>query len=87
MFGNLIEELQYWHLSVDDEDEEGDLEYCEQKFLETLRAIRDLREALLDDLNVYIEKCKADNEPIDLAYYRIKKQLDESTFDLIRSQH
>ena len=85
MFGNLIEELSYWHNSVDDEGDDEELQYCEDKFLETLRAVRDLRAVLLEDLNDYVQECKEDGIPIDIGYYRVKKQLEESTFELIRS--
>jgi hypothetical protein len=87
LFGNLIEELNHWHLCCDDEaryGEEDELQYCEDKFVETLEAVRDMRALLLSDLEEYVRLCKEDNEPVDLGLYRVKKQLDESTFELIR---
>lgn len=84
MFGNLIEELNYWNRACEDEDENMGLEYCEQMFVDSLDAVREMREYLLEDLNEYRRSCKVDNIPIDLSYYRIERQLKESTFALIR---
>jgi hypothetical protein len=78
-FGELVLELNYWH---DISDESGDIQYAESKFLETLEAIRDYREYLINDLDIYFQECKATGTPIDLSYYRIYKQLNESTFKL-----
>lgn len=84
IFGNLIEDLNYWHLSCG-EDENDDLPYCEEKFIESLRAVRDMRAVLLEELEWYLNDCRINQVPIDLSYYRIKKQLEDSTFELIRS--
>lgn len=84
LFGGLIEELNMWHASCEDH-EDDDFEYCEVKFIETLKAVRDTREMLLEDLEKYLEDCKRTDIPIDLSYYRILRQLKESTFDLVRS--
>lgn len=83
LFGNLLEELNMWHSSCDIHEEDS-FEYCESKFVETLKAVRDMRLALLSDLGEYINDCKINNFPIDISLYRIKKQLEESTFELIR---
>lgn len=83
MFGNLIEELNYWHYITEHEEGEYQLEYAEQMFIDTLAAVRDMREILLEELHEYKMDCRANNSPIDLSYHRIEKQLKESTFSLI----
>lgn len=85
MFGNMIEELNHWHQACDDEDGDMEIEYCEQMFVDTLHAVKEMREWLLEDLNEYRRDCELDGIPVDLSYYRIEKQLKESTFSLIRT--
>ena len=84
MFGNLVDELQYWQKCIEDEEVNGDsgdeLDYCESMFTETLDAIREYREMLIGDLEQYVRDCKENDIPVDLGYWRIKKQLYESTF-------
>src|SRR5262245_10397927 len=59
MFGNLVEELGYWHNACNNDDGSDDeFEYCEQMFLDTLAAVRDMREVLLEDFNEYRNDCK-----------------------------
>lgn len=87
LFGNLIEELNYWNKSCEEESDMGegeDLQYCEDKFLETLRSVRDMRAILLNDFTEYKLDCKTNGTPIDLSYYRIERQLKESSFELLR---
>ena len=83
MFGNLIEELNNWQ-RIGEEDDLMDSDYVEDRFIETLAAVRDMRDILLKELEEYEAACRINNEPIDLGYYRIKKQLAESTFSLYR---
>lgn len=83
MFGNLIEELNYWHYICENEEGEQEFEYAEQMFIDSLNAVKELREILLEELDEYKMDCRATNTPIDLGYYRIQKQLKESTFSLI----
>jgi hypothetical protein len=82
MFGNLVEELSYWQRCIEDEEMSGeaDLDYCESRFSETLDAIREFRIILIEDLELYVKDCKANSIPVDLGYWRVKKQLYESTF-------
>lgn len=84
MFGNMIEELNYWHHVCEHEEGETEFEYAEQMFTDTLNAVRELREDLLEELNEYKNTCKTSNIPVDISYHRIQKQLEESTFSLIR---
>ena len=84
MFGNLIEELNYWHYICENEGSEHEFEYAEQMFIETLDSVREMREILLEDLNEYRNDCKLHQIPIDLGYIRVQKQLEQSTFSLIR---
>jgi hypothetical protein len=83
MFGNLIEELSSWQ-RIGEEDDLMDADYIEDRFVETLAAVRDMRDILLKEFEEYERTCKLDNVPIDLSYYRIHKQLKESTFSLYR---
>lgn len=85
MFGNLIEDLNYWHNCCDNEEAEQEAEYCEQKFIETLASVKEMREILLLDFEEYFNDCKLNEIPIDIGYWRIRKQLQESTFELIRT--
>ena len=82
MFGNLIEELNYWHYVCEHEEGEHEFEYAEQMFVDTLNSVREMREILLEELNDYRIDCEANQIPIDLGYFRIQKQLKESTFSL-----
>jgi hypothetical protein len=83
MFGNLIEELNNWQ-RIGEEEDLMDSDYVEDRFVETLAAVRDMRNILLQELEEYIYDCKNTGTPVDLSYYRIKKQLAESTFSLYR---
>lgn len=83
MFGNLIEELNYWHYICEHEEGEHEFEYAEQMFVDSLHAVRELREILLEELNEYKMDCRTTGTPIDIGYHRIQKQLQESTFSLI----
>ena len=83
MFGNLIEQLNYWHYICEHEEGEQEFEYAEQMFLDNLNAVKELREILLEDLNEYRRNCELHQIPVDISYYRIQKQLKESTFSLV----
>lgn len=83
MFGNMIEELNYWHHVCEHEEGETEFEYAEQMFTDTLNAVRELREDLLVELSDYKQYCKNNEIPVDLSYFRIEKQLKESTFALL----
>lgn len=84
MFGNMIEELNYWHSCCGDINYgEDSLEYTESRFIEMLDAVREMREILLEDLKEYRHHCKIEDIPVDLGYCRIERQLKESTFSLI----
>ena len=84
MFGNLVEDLNHWHSCCDNEQGE-DFEYCEQMFIDTLASVREMREILLEDFEEYFNDCKANEIPVDIGYWRIRKQLEESTFSIIRT--
>lgn len=83
MFGNVLEELNYWHYVCEHEEGPQEFEYAEQMFIDTLEAIRDLREVLLEDLDEYERDCKINSIPNDISYKRVQKQLKESTFALL----
>lgn len=87
MFGHLVEELSYWQKCCDEEAELGgeEFQYCEDEFTKVLAAIRDFRTILIEDLDIYVKNCKEDGIPIDLGYWRIKRQLEESTFSLVNN--
>lgn len=84
MFGNLIEELNYWHHVCEHEEGEVEFEYAEQMFTDTLAAVKEMREVLLEELSQYKLDCKDSSIPVDISYHRIQKQLEESTFSLVR---
>jgi len=84
MFGNLIEELNYWHYITEHEEGEQEFEYAEQMFVDTLDSVREMREILLEDLDEYKRNCELNSEPVDISYHRIQKQLKESSFSLVR---
>lgn len=83
MFGNLIEELNKWHTACDNEEGDEELQYCEQMFVDTLSAVRDMREMLLEDFNEYKVYCRTNQVPLDISYARVERQLKESTFSLV----
>jgi hypothetical protein len=85
MFGNLIEDLNYWHNCCDNEEGDEELQYCEQMFIDVLSSVKEMREILLLDFEEYFNDCKFNEIPVDLGYWRVKKQLEDSTFELIRS--
>lgn len=78
LFGNLVEELGYWA----EESNNGGIELAEEKFDETLAAVKEMRGLLLEDLNEYERNCKLNNEPIFLSYRVIKKELEKHTFEI-----
>ena len=87
LFGNLVEQLNYWHQLCDGDDVDPidhgfDQDECEEEFIKTLSAIKDMREILLGELDEYKRNCKDNNEPVDLSYHRIQVQLKESNFSL-----
>jgi hypothetical protein len=86
MFGNLIQELDYWRYVCEHEEDGVEFEYAEQMFIDVLSSVKEMREVLLEDLNEYRIDCKVNNTPTDLGYWRIKKQLEESTFSLYSSR-
>lgn len=81
MFGNLVDELKYWHTCISGEEGEDSLEYCEERFQDSLDACKDMREILLEELDQYVKDCRTDDIPIDLGYYRVNRQLKETSFD------
>ena len=82
MFGNMIEELNYWNYICSHEEGENEFEYAEQMFMDTLNAVKEMREILLEELNEYKQDCRNNSIPIDISYFRIEKQLKESTFSI-----
>ncbi len=81
MFGNLVDELSYWHKCIDGEESDDSLEYCEERFQDALDACKDMRLILLEELDQYVKDCRSNNYPTDLGYWRVKAQLVETTFD------
>jgi hypothetical protein len=81
MFGNLVDELQYWHKCISGEEGEDSLEYCEERFQDAIDACKDMRLIILEELEQYVKDCRTNDIPLDLGYYRVKRQLTESTFD------
>jgi hypothetical protein len=81
MFGNLVDELQYWHKCISGEEGEDSLEYCEERFQDAIDACKDMRLIILEELEEYVKNCRTNDIPLDLGYYRVKRQLTESTFD------
>jgi hypothetical protein len=84
MFGSLIQELDYWNYICDHEEGEAQLVYADQMFHDILSAVKEMREILLEELNEYKKHCRTNSIPIDISYHRIQKQLEESTFSLVR---
>ena len=80
MFGGLLLELKHWHLCLENEEGESPLEYLESRYNETLDVCREFRLLLIMELNEYVENCKRYNEPIDISFYRIKKDLEQNPF-------
>lgn len=74
LLGGLVEELAFWS-----NDLKGD-EYSDNKFEEVLDAVREMREVVLEELEDYFNECKLSGEPIALNYYRVKKELERTTF-------
>ncbi len=82
MFGNLVDELEYWNKCCANEaDSDIQMEYCENKFKDVLDACREVRDILMVELNEYVDNCKSNQIPISLDYWRIRKQLQEVSFD------
>lgn len=78
MFGNLLMELKHWHLCLDNEEGSDEtFEYLENRYEEVLDAVREFKELLLVDLNEYVSNCKENDIPIDISYYRIRKEVSE----------
>jgi hypothetical protein len=77
LLGGLLDQLNYYT-----EFEDSDLEPIEQEFQEVLAALRELREVLLGELDEYFANSQANNEPIYLPYWTIRKELRESNFEV-----
>ena len=73
LLGGLLEELAFW--AEINESEESD-----NKFDEVLSAVREMRSIILEELEGYMLHAKVYNEPVCLNYYRVKKELERSTF-------
>lgn len=80
MFGNLVDELTYWHKCLDQEEGEDSLEYCEERYTDALDACKDMRSILIEELDQYVRDCKTNDIPVDISYWRIKAQLIETDF-------
>lgn len=81
MFGNLVDELKYWHTCLSDEDSDDSIEYCEERFQDVLDACKEMRLLLIEELEDYVKDCNKSDIPIDISYWRIRRQLFETTFD------
>jgi hypothetical protein len=81
MFGNLVDELKYWHKCLEDEEGDDGIEYCEERFEDVLDACKEMRLLLIDEMEEYVTNCKTNNVPIDISYWRIKIQLNETCFE------
>lgn len=77
MFGNLLQDLRYWDNCLDNGETDDELEYLEIRYDEVLEALRDFKGLLIEELTDYVEHCKKSNTPIDLSYYRIRKELEQ----------
>jgi hypothetical protein len=69
ILGHLLEELHLWSL-----EEEG-VAFADKKFDETLAAVKEMKDVVLNDLEEYFRYVKANNEPTYLPYYQIRKDL------------
>lgn len=69
ILGHLLEELHLWS-----SEEEG-VAFADKKFDETLAAVKEMKDVVLNDLEEYFRYVKANNEPTYLPYYQIRKDL------------
>jgi hypothetical protein len=77
MLGNLLDQLNYYS----DMEFDG-IEEVEADFDAVVAALKELRELLLGELDEYFADRKANNEPIYLPYWTIRKELREATFEV-----
>ena len=75
VLGHLLEELHLWS------NEEEGVAYADKKFEETLAAVKEMRDIVLNDLEEYFKHAKDNNEPIYLPYFQIRRDLQRAEFD------
>jgi hypothetical protein len=75
MLGNLVLQLKYFSEEFEGDE---DLKILETEYDKVLASMREMRELLIEDLDEYFEYCKANNEPIYLPYWTVRKELHSS---------
>lgn len=75
MFGNLLQDLTHWNRCLEYEEDSDSLEYLENRYEEVRVALKEFRDLLIEELTDYVEECKRYNTPIDLGYYRVRREL------------
>lgn len=74
MMGNLIYQLRY----IQTQFEDSGLEIVDNEFDRTMEALKEMKELVLRELDEYIEHCKANNEPVYLPYWTVRKELRQA---------
>ena len=74
LLGHLLAELQYW------DGEDMDLAFADQKYDETLAALKEMKGIVLEELEGYFLYVRTNNEPPYLPYYQIYRDLKNAKF-------
>lgn len=74
ILGHLLSELEYWG------NEDFDLVIADQRFDETLTALKEIKAIVLFDLEEYFKYARDTNEPIYLPFVQIYRELKNAKF-------
>lgn len=76
LLGDLVQQLN----AIAREFPDDEVDAIDEEFDEILEVIRRLRTEILGDLDEYFRDIKANNEPIYLPYWTVRRELEETVF-------
>ena len=76
LLGDLVQQLN----AIAREFPDDEVDAIDEEFDEILEVIRRLRTEILGDLDEYFEHIKANNEPVYLPYWTVRRELQETVF-------
>ena len=76
LLGDLVQQLN----AIAREFPDDEVDAINEEFDEILEVIRRLRTEILGDLDEYFRDSKANNEPVYLPYWTVRRELEETVF-------
>lgn len=76
LLGDLVQQLN----AIAREFPDDEVDAIDEEFDEILEVIRRLRIEILGDLDEYFNDIKANNEPVYLPYWTVRRELQETVF-------